>query len=379
MRFGGFEKIQSRGLVDGWPRVQTARGGSKRSRPGGGPSSARGGMSKPKPKFLVELEGFVAQELAELPPAECLVGSPSRLAVYQQAFLYFINEFTTYRAFLSRIRHEYEGMVAHAQKELRVVPQLNMKLALRESETRRVTQILEVEHAGQREALETKVELLDSQRRKLLKVNRELQSTNDGLQGVVDKRATKQIELVREKEVLQRALSRYDDRDNRHRVEAKVVESLRAQIKDLQSKCDSASLARQQLEQDSSADKAANEALTTELTKLRALHQRQRAEDATMWQAKVDYATGMLEARNGEYETILRLYEEAVQERSALVEDMRLAKEAAEEAQTAEGGGASGETGESGDKTSDDRGDGASSLNPQPPRGPKKMHARPKA
>jgi hypothetical protein len=95
-----------------------------------------------KPRLLMELEQFVEAELAVLglPGDGNIVtasstgaggGEPSaaRLQVYREAFRHFMDEFRTYKPFLSAVKNEYDSVLDKYARRLHFIPALRARLS----------------------------------------------------------------------------------------------------------------------------------------------------------------------------------------------------------------------------------------------------------
>lgn len=99
-----------------------------------------------KPRLLIELEQFVEAELAVLglPGDGNIVmasstgtggGEPSaaRLQVYREAFRHFMDEFRTYKPFLSAVKNEYDSVLDKYARRLHFIPALRARLSTMEA------------------------------------------------------------------------------------------------------------------------------------------------------------------------------------------------------------------------------------------------------
>lgn len=74
-----------------------------------------------KPRLLRELEHFLESELALLGETGRNPTS-ARLQVYRQAFQYFMEEFRTYKPFLSTVKAEYDALLDQFARRLHYIP-----------------------------------------------------------------------------------------------------------------------------------------------------------------------------------------------------------------------------------------------------------------
>jgi len=72
----------------------------------------------PKPKFLDQLEKYLARELRAL-GCESRGPSEARLQVHREVFEYLIQDFKTYRPLLASIKNEYDLMLTHLRDKIR--------------------------------------------------------------------------------------------------------------------------------------------------------------------------------------------------------------------------------------------------------------------
>ena len=123
------------GSVDRWP-ARLERSGRSHF-----PSSSSSHDFDPtsphsKPKFLLDLEAYLATELRTLGLSDRDPPNSARMNVYREVFKRLIQEFTMYKGILSRIGKEYEDYLDMVDKELLIIPKLERKLGTLEDETR---------------------------------------------------------------------------------------------------------------------------------------------------------------------------------------------------------------------------------------------------
>ena len=91
-----------------------------------------------QPKLLQELEQFVESELNVLGVNRGDASEPNaaRLQVYREAFRHFMEEFRTYKPFLSAVKNEYDSVLDKYARRLHYIPALRARLSTMEASTK---------------------------------------------------------------------------------------------------------------------------------------------------------------------------------------------------------------------------------------------------
>ncbi len=155
---GGSGRGGGRGGI-GMPSGGGGGGGSDFRHDGSASSAMAPPETNSKPKLLQELEAFVQAELAVLgcDQTAILVGanarngaggsgesgggggsepSAARLQVYREAFRHFMDEFRTYKPFLSAVKNEYDSVLDKYARRLHYIPALRARLSTMEAGTK---------------------------------------------------------------------------------------------------------------------------------------------------------------------------------------------------------------------------------------------------
>ena len=119
-----FQDTQA-GALDTWPAHATSHSAGARGR--NQQVAVYEAADPPKPRFLEQLEAFLAKELKSLGVSE-VHPSELRLQAHREVFEYLIEDFKTYKPLLSAIKNEYEMMLAFHRQQVRELEPLKQML-----------------------------------------------------------------------------------------------------------------------------------------------------------------------------------------------------------------------------------------------------------
>lgn len=150
-----FESIE--GTVESEPSTATV-GGLKGRMPTqlGDQASLAADSLAPKPRFLQDLEAFVSQEL-EATGMTHAGPCAARMQVYREAFQYFIEDFKTYKSFLSAVKNEYELLLDKYSTRLHTIPPLKAQLATMKADAAKVLAAARTAHKKEVEELQAQL------------------------------------------------------------------------------------------------------------------------------------------------------------------------------------------------------------------------------
>ncbi len=187
-----------RGELEVWPAGSSTAGyDSVAGSPSGRSGAARRAKVGPKPALLVNLEGFIEQRIASLPMELRAVLSEERLAVYSEALDGFLREFPTYAPLLSRIRRQYDAMMAHYRRQLADLEPLQRRLEQMKAEEAETVAGLEEAH---RASVASVKKLIESSSADCASLETGVQNVRDKL--LLQQKALRETEDANEEQVV---------------------------------------------------------------------------------------------------------------------------------------------------------------------------------
>ena len=270
-----------------------------------------------KPKFLQDLEQYIAAELRLLHVNDLSQPSATRLAVYREAFARFSSDFHTYKPLLSRILFEYDTYLSSLESQIRSIPEYKRKVDMWTGEKKREIEEVEQRWRDRIEQVEREKEEQIQRVAALEGQVEELKQSNAATFNELSTLQSTHAALVVSNTTLKRALQRYGSAQHAA-YEEKIAEV------DLNKRLQ-ASLTEQQRN---------HEALMQEMALLRvhasAVQAMNPVEYARLQQENADLKLAVkaeqdkFAGRSAEYHNLLALYEGAAKERATMQEEKQV-------------------------------------------------------
>lgn len=161
-----------------------------------------------KPRLLIELEQFIETELAVLglPGDGNIVtasatgaggGEPSaaRLQVYREAFRHFMDEFQTYKPFLSAVKNEYDSVLDKYARRLHFIPALRARLSTMEAGSKQRVRRAADAHAAEIRRIKVSTRAAADRVVELEKLNAKLIDDNVKITRELDMQRTRYLDM----------------------------------------------------------------------------------------------------------------------------------------------------------------------------------------
>eukprot|EP00753_Platysulcus_tardus_P003422 PLAT12454.13.p1 GENE.PLAT12454.13~~PLAT12454.13.p1 ORF type:complete len:1222 (-),score=621.41 PLAT12454.13:105-3770(-) len=210
--------------------------GGDGGRGGSGDGPSRWDDKTAKPRFLLDLEEYVVEELALL-GVEKSAPCAARLQVFREVFQAFMEEFRTYKPLLSQIKNEYEQLVEKYSLRLQAIPPLKSRLNTVRGEAEQKIRALREEQRVVREALQTRMQESDARASKAEALAEELQAALKKARGELSRLRTVRDDLKATTSTLMSAIKRHEvvamERDQKEETHLHDVSELRDQLSSL--------------------------------------------------------------------------------------------------------------------------------------------------
>ena len=152
--------------------------------------------SAPKPKFLKEVEQFIASELRALGLSqEPTEPSAARLQVFREAFQYVIDDFKTYKPVLSAIKNEYDLLLDKYAKRLHFIPPLKARLSTAQADVQQRIQRMQEQHDREHSRLSEIKEALSKSNDEMKLLNKHLTDDNLKLTKELDEQRARYLDM----------------------------------------------------------------------------------------------------------------------------------------------------------------------------------------
>jgi hypothetical protein len=144
-----------------------------------------------QPKLLQELEKFVNSELNVLGLDNSNSSEPNaaRLQVYREAFRHFMEEFKTYKPFLSSVKNEYDSVLDKYARRLHYIPALRARISTMEASTKQQVRREADAHSAEIRKIKITIRATEERLKEMEKLNESL--INDNV------KITKELDLQR--------------------------------------------------------------------------------------------------------------------------------------------------------------------------------------
>ena len=202
------------GTLDVWPAGKSALSASsaankqerkrQRNRKGASQTNSSGVVSGgvqhetgSQPKLLQELEKFVESELNVLGVDRGDAAEPNaaRLQVYREAFRHFMEEFRTYKPFLSAVKNEYDSVLDKYARRLHYIPALRARLSTMEASTKQRVRREADAHAAEIRRIKITSRATDERLKSLEKLNTQMIDDNVTITKELDLQRTRYLDM----------------------------------------------------------------------------------------------------------------------------------------------------------------------------------------
>ena len=150
-----------------------------------------------QPKLLQELEQFVESELNVLGVNRGDASEPNaaRLQVYREAFRHFMEEFRTYKPFLSAVKNEYDSVLDKYARRLHYIPALRARLSTMEASTKQRVRREADAHAAEIRRIKITARATEERLKSLEKLNIQMIDDNVKITKELDLQRTRYLDM----------------------------------------------------------------------------------------------------------------------------------------------------------------------------------------
>ena len=149
------------------------------------------------PKLLQELDHFVQSELDILGAERGESSEPNaaRLQVYREAFRHFMEEFRTYKPFLSAVKNEYDSVLDKYARRLHYIPALRARLSTMEASTKQQVRREADVHAAEIRRIKIAARATEERLKSLEILNQQLIDDNVKVARELDLQRTRYLDM----------------------------------------------------------------------------------------------------------------------------------------------------------------------------------------